>query len=492
MHRDLGYAFALFILLLEGIVLLRVMLRPQREPASRIAWAIAVIVIPVGGIVAYLLLGETRISARRRARFADIEQHLPHPSESRAITAALDATPYAVPFALARSVNGLPPTEGNCARIAADSNSAIRDMVADIDAARETVHLGFYIWLADGNGLRIRDALIRAAARGIRVRVLADALGSRTFIRSPHWRALREAGIDARVAMPVGGLIWTLIRGRVDLRNHRKQLIVDNRIAWCGSQNLADPEFRVKAKFAPWVDIMSRWEGPLARHWQFLFASDWHVEGGDDISALLQPPSGSADTDATNGDGTPDAAVPGITAQAIGTGPNLSYPAMTACFVSLIHAARRELVITTPYFVPDEQLVFALLAAGRRGVDTVMILPRRNDSRFVGGASRSYYADLIDAGVKIYEYAPGLLHAKTMVVDGEVGLIGSANLDRRSFELNFENNILFRNAAFAAQVRARQDTYLAQSTAITAAVADSVGIPLRLWRNLLAMMSPLL
>ena len=485
MDRDIGYVSTLLLLLLEGIVLLRVMLRPQREPASRIAWAIAVIVIPIGGIVAYLLLGEPRISASRRARFADIEQHLPHPGESRALTAALDAGPYAAPFALARSVNGLPPTEGNRPHLSADSMSAIREMAADIDAAQSTVHCGFYIWLADGNGLRIKDALIRAARRGVAVRVLADALGSRGFIRSRHWQDLRSAGVDARVALPVGGLLWTLIRGRVDLRNHRKQLIVDNRIAWCGSQNLADPEFRVKPRFAPWVDLMTRWEGPVARHWQFIFASDWHAENGDDISALLQE-------DGEEHPASPAPASSGIAAQVIGTGPNLAYPAMTACFVALIHAARRELVITTPYFVPNEQLIFALLAAGRRGVDTVMILPRRNDSRFVSGASRSYYADLIAAGVRIYEYRPGLLHAKTMVVDKAVGLIGSANLDRRSFELNFENNILFHDPAFAAQLRARQDSYIAQSTAITAAEVNNVSIPLRLWRNLLAMMSPLL
>ena len=138
--------------------------------------------------------------------------------------------------------------------------------------------------------LKLKDALIRAARRGVKVRVLADALGSRHFIRSPHWRDLRAAGVDARDALPVGNLLWTMIRGRVDLRNHRKSMIVDNRIAWIGSQNAADPEFRIKPHFAPWVDIMTRWEGPVARHAQFLFVSDWMGEGGEDLSALLTGP----------------------------------------------------------------------------------------------------------------------------------------------------------------------------------------------------------
>jgi cardiolipin synthase len=165
---------------------------------------------------------------------------------------------------------------------------------------------------------------------------------------------------------------------------------------------------------------------------------------------------------------------------------------MTACFVSLIHAARRELVVTTPYFVPDEQLIFALLDCARRGVATTMILPKRNDSLIVAGASRSYYADLIDAGVRLYEYRPGLLHAKTMVADGEVALIGSANLDRRSFELNFENNILFMDKDFAGEIRARQNAYIADSDAVTAEDIAGVGMARRFWRNLLAMLSPLL
>jgi cardiolipin synthase len=255
-------------------------------------------------------------------------------------------------------------------------------------------------------------------------------------------------------------------------------MVVDNAIAWCGSQNCADPEFRIKPRYAPWVDIMSRWEGPVAQHCQYLFVSDWTAEGGEDISALL----------ASNG--TPR--MGSVVAQVLGTGPTAEFDAMPACFSELIHSARAELVITTPYFVPDEQLLFALTSAGRRGIHTQMLFPKRNDNWIVAGASRSYYRDLIDAGVEIYEFRPGLLHSKTMIVDGRVGLIGSANLDRRSFELNFENNILFEDAAFAAAVRARQDEYLADCDRVTRADVDRYGIGLRLWQNLLATLSPML
>jgi len=320
---------------------------------------------------------------------------------------------------------------------------------------------------------------MRAARRGVQVRLLADALGSRLLIRSDHWRQMCEAGCDLRVALPVGNPLWTVIRGRVDLRNHRKLMVVDNRLAWCGSQNCADPEFRIKPRYAPWVDIMSRWEGPVAQHCQYLFVSDWTAEGGDDIRHLL------AADEAPPGAGS-------VVAQVLGTGPTAEFDAMPACFAELIHSAREELVVTTPYFVPDEQLLFALTSAGRRGIRARMLFPKSNDNWIVAAASRSYYKDLIVAGVEIYEYRAGLLHAKTMVVDGRVGLIGSANLDRRSFELNFENNILFEDAAFAAAVRARQDEYLADCDRVTREDVESYRVGLRLWQNLLATLSPML
>ena len=469
------------LVLADLIILIRILLRPHREPASRVAWAVVIVALPFAGIIAYLLLGEVRISLKRRVRGREIEARLPRPPGEKALAEEIGAGFYAAPFALGSSINCLPPTSGNSVHLAADSNVAIDEMVADINAATSTVHLCAYIWLGDRNGCKIKDALIRAASRGVQVRALADALGSRLFIRSAHWRDLEASGVQVRVALPVGNPLWTFIRGRVDLRNHRKLLIVDNRIAWCGSQNFADPEFRIKPRYAPWVDVMSRWEGAVARHCQYLFVSDWIGDGGDDISALLAEPLPKA---AQGG--------AGAIAQVIGTGPTVSFDSMPSCFAELMHSARDELVVTTPYFVPNDQVLFALTSAARRGVDVVLVLPKRNDSLVVAGTSRSYYQDLVAAGVRLFEYRSGLLHAKTIVVDRTVGLIGSANLDRRSFELNFENNILFAGEDCAAILRERQEKYVADSDPVTKAVVDSFGIFGRLWQNSLAMLSPIL
>ncbi|WP_395622801.1 cardiolipin synthase [Sphingomonas daechungensis] len=470
-------AAGLLVSVAQIAVVIRAILRPHRDPSSRLAWAVVIVVAPIIGMVAYLLLGEVRISLGRRDKGRAIEAALPRPAGEDDAVREVAKGFYRAPFDLGESVNGLETTSGNSATLAADSNVAIEEMVRDIDAAVQTVHLLAYIWLADHNGTKVKDALIRAAKRGVKVRALADALGSRHFIRSSNWSDLADGGVEARVALPVGNPLWTILRGRVDLRNHRKMLIIDNRIAWCGSQNVADPEFRVKPHYAPWVDIMTRWQGQVVHHCQYLFVSDWMGDGGDDISALLSAP-------VEHPTGT-------IIAQVVGTGPTVRYDAMPSCFAELIHSAREELVVTTPYFVPDDQVLSSLLSAARRGVKVIFILPKRNDSRVVQATSRSYYADLIKAGVKLYEYRCGLLHAKTMVADRKIGLIGSANLDRRSFELNFENNILFSDEKFAGVIRARQDEFLAQSDPVTMADVESFSLPARFWQNSVAMLSPI-
>ncbi|QNM83612.1 cardiolipin synthase [Sphingomonas sabuli] len=466
------------LFLAVAATLVRAILRPHREPAARLAWVLTIIAVPVIGVLAYLLVGEARVSIRRKERGREIDRCLPRPPGDSEAHRTLQGGPHYAPFALARSINDLNPVGGNSATLAADSVAAVDQMCADIDAARSTVHASFYIWLDDTSGMKIQRAFIRAARRGVQVRVIADALGSRAFIGTDHWQELCESGAQARRALPLRNVIETVIRGRVDLRNHRKSLIVDNRIAWVGSQNAADPEFRIKPHFAPWVDVMTRWEGPIARHCQLLFASDWMSEGGDDLSGLLEGPEPERTGD--------------IVAQVIGTGPTLRFDAMQTAFAELIHAAEQELVVTTPYFVPDELLMYALTAAAQRGVRVVLILPKRIDSRIVAATCRSYFLELLEAGVEIQLYTRGLLHAKTMIADNRVGLVGSANLDRRSFELNFENNILFANAVFARTMRSRQDSYLADCVQVTADEMANRSPLDRLWCNFLAMMSPLL
>lgn len=460
----------------------RAILRPHRQPASRVAWVAVILLVPLVGIVAYIFLGETNIGRKRsekaKAAFSKVRDLAgPTGDEAKEMEPEIPEK-YDHLFRVGYSVSGFDPVGGNRACLMKDSVAGIDSIVADIDAAKGTVHIVFYIWLCDNSGLKIADALKRAAARGVTCRVMADGVGSRVMIRSPHWKMMKDAGVNAAVTLPIGNLLARAVTGRIDLRNHRKIVVIDNWITYCGSQNCADPEFRIKAKYAPWVDVLFRFAGPVARQNQRLFVVNWMAEVGEDLVGVLEesfPPL-----------------EPGFPAQVIGTGPMNRPSAMPEVFENLIYAARESLIITTPYYVPNESMQEALCACARRGVETTIIFPAKNDSFEVGAASRSYYAELIDAGVRIFEYEGGLLHAKTLTLDGGMSLIGSANMDRRSFELNFENNILFYDVQLTAELRLRQKKFLAQSNPVTQEMVDAWPIYRRFLNNVMGMPGPVL
>ncbi|MEO1204102.1 MAG: cardiolipin synthase, partial [Pseudomonadota bacterium] len=381
-------------------------------------------------------------------------------------------------FRLGETINGFAPVTGNTAELALDSNDAIDRLCADIDAATDHVHLMFYIWLKDNNGLKVVEAVKRAAGRGVTCRVMADDLGSRSMIGSKHWRSMADAGARVAVALRIGNPLLHPVRGRVDLRNHRKLAVIDGNISYCGSQNCADPEFRVKKKYAPWVDVFARFEGPISHQNQHIFIADWMMYADEDITDLLKRPLG--------------ASTEGFSAQVIATGPTERASAMPEVFVTLMYAAQEKLTITTPYYVPSAAIQKALYGSANRGVDTTLIVPARNDSFVVAAASRSFYRELLLAGVTILEYEPGLLHTKSLTIDGVVTLVGSANMDRRSFDLNYENNVLVYDRAFTAAMQERQQSYAADSVPVTLTDCEMWSLPRKLWNNSLAMMGPLL
>ncbi len=469
-------------ILIQIALLIRVLLRPHREPASRIAWMMVILALPVAGIVSYLLLGETNLGRRRAERRRQVAAWLPAfaetPGAGAAIAAATPHERHAPLFRVGQSISGFPAVGGNRATLLPDADAVIAAMIADIDAAQDHVHVLFYIWLPDNNGRKVAEALMRAARRGVAVRAMIDDLGSRAMVKDPLWSEMATAGVRQARALVVGNPLLRMLTGRIDLRNHRKIVVIDNAITYCGSQNCADPAFLPKAKYAPWVDAVMRFQGPVVRQNQVLFAADWMAEVDDDLSALLSRPL--------------DPPVPGFAAQVIAEGPTDRPSAAPEMFASLMYAARSEVIVTTPYYVPVDSLQSALRAAANRGIAVTMILPARNDDFAVGAAARSYYDDLISAGVRIFEYHPGLLHTKSVTVDGEITLIGSANMDCRSFALNFENNILLSDPEVTAAMRARQMEYLRDSTRVTAEMVEAWPWYRRLWNNALAVVGPVL
>ncbi|MBL4766130.1 MAG: cardiolipin synthase [Rhodobacteraceae bacterium] len=460
------------------VTILRVMLRSHREPAARIAWIAVITSLPILGIIAYILLGEVDIGRKHVARMRQVLTEMPDIASVAPKGGADDqgeiSQQYRHIFKLGKSISGFDPVGGNSARLMESSSAMIDALVTDIDAAKNHVHVLFYIWLPDNSGRKVVEALKRAATRGITCRAMADNMGSRTMIKSEHWRAMQKCGVHLAVLLPM----FTRLSGRIDLRNHRKIIVIDDAITYCGSQNCADAEFLPKPDFAPWVDAVLRLEGPIVRQNQHLFISDWMAATDEDITSMLTLPMAS-----------PQA---GFSAQVVGTGPTDRHFAMSQIFVALIASARKELIITTPYFVPDEPIQSALQAASYRGVKTIIVLPQKNDSRIVQGASRSYYAELLEAGIQIFEFREGLLHTKSLTIDGEFTMIGSANMDRRSFDLNYENNILIQNQELTADIIARQREYISKSNQVNLDTVNSWSITTRLLNNTVAVLGPIL
>ena len=487
----LPHVWAVFIFALHLLVVARALTRPNRSPASRLAWVAVIMLLPVVGIVAYFFLGETSVGQARIKRLAQTETSLRRPQQPRAEVPAQAASL----FDLCHSINGFEAVAGNRIQLLGDPHApvdapmrnpkaAMDQLIADIDQARSHVHIAFYIWLNDNTGERVARALVAAARRGVQCRVMVDALGSRSFHGGPLWRQLAQAGVKLLATLDDVSRLRHMAFSRVDLRDHRKLVVIDNRIAYCGSQNCADPEFLPKAAYAPWVDVLLRCQGPVVQQMQCLFLSGWIPETGehglDGLACEAPVPSQEG------------AAEQGCVAQLFETGPTARHNAMSDMFVASLYTARREIIITTPYFVPDEALLRALCAAPRRGVHTRIIFPARNDSWLVGNACRSCHADLMSSGVKVYEYPLGLLHAKTLTVDAAIALVGSANMDRRSLELNYENNLLVADAAVTATIRERQQGYLSVSNEVTLESVRAWPFHTRLVHNLVGMMAPVL
>ncbi|MCA9366821.1 cardiolipin synthase [Candidatus Kaiserbacteria bacterium] len=462
----------------------RILLRDDISAPARLAWFMVITLFPYVGAAIYFLFGEARFGAAiQTARIETANRTLQvgkkwlGTESAMAATLPVEAKPLA---SYAASVDGMAPVAGNLAELLADEETAIDRIVTDITTAKHHVHILYYIWETDETGQRMVEAVVAAAKRGVRCRVMVDGLGSRRFINSPLWQKLQTTpNVTAQVAMSLKHIVRTTLFSRVDLRNHRKITIVDNLITYCGSQNCADKAFHAKPKYAPWVDIMFRVSGPVVTQNQLLFASDWlYYHPEDELTEFLTP--------------EPVEAADGFPAQIVGFGPTTRAGASSQLLTTLIGNARERLTITTPYFVPDMEILSSLEAAAHRGVAVALVVPARNDSWVVAAASRSYYRRLLEAGILLYEYTPGLLHAKTLTVDGLVTFVGSTNLDLRSFDLNFENNIIMYDTAIANETYARQLTYLNDSEPVTLSTIDAWTIPERLWHNAVATIGPIL
>src|SRR5579862_965293 len=440
---------------------------PQwRTPAAARAWLLLVFLLPWPGLVLYLYIGrislpQWRLDLQAKAaeflRKADLEaRHQATPRLPESYSPALD---------LAFRLGHFHPLHGNQVELIGDYNGMIDRLVADIDAATKHVHLEYYIFASDETGRRVAQAVIRAANRGVACRVLLDSVGAADGARTlgPD---LRKAGVE--VVLLLSASLWRRWAGRFDLRNHRKIVVIDGAIGYVGSQNIANPESH-HAGYSN-EELVARVRGPLVSQLQAVFLADRYgeIQSNVDGPDIFPPHQAEGQVDA----------------QLVPSGPGYHRENTLLLILALLGAAKERVTITTPYLIPDEPLIRAMQSAVIRGVDVRVIVPRTLDQLFMSFAQKSFYGDLLEAGVRIHLYEPAFLHAKHISVDDEISLIGSSNVDIRSFALNAEISGIFYDRQITATLRKIQDRYLSRSAELRKEQWDRRPIHHKVFQNI--------
>jgi len=469
--------------LIRLLLAMRIIMR-GRPVGITFAWLTVVLILPIGGAVLYLMFGELRLGNRRaewarrihgpfQAWLAELKERttvdwLPLGDECRSLSN------------LCAAAVGIPAMPDNDLKLLRNADVTFRSIVADIDAAQRSCHFEFYIWHPGGMADLVVEALIRAAARGVACRVLVDAVGSHEFLRSQLVRDLRSGGVAVRGALPVG--LTRMLFYRLDLRIHRKIVVIDGQIGYTGSMNLVDPAFfKQGAGVGQWIDAMVRLRGPAVEALAVTFLEDWELEAAEGLERVRA--HGGAHAVAPAGSAV---------VQVAPSGPTTDRMPIQAIILSAIYSAHTEVVLTTPYFVPDEIMVIALASAAARGVQVTIVIPKRVDSRLVRLASEAHKGDLLKAGVRIVLFEGGLLHTKSVTIDGRMCLFGSLNLDPRSLQLNFEITLAIYDVGFTSALRELQADYISQSTMVDLARWQNRSVAVRFVDNAARLLSPLL
>ncbi len=468
------------ILLTLDIVLCVVMLfvvPRKHSPSAAMAWLLLIFLMPILGVILYWLIACNLVAKRRMKlhqrmldELAQMREELSHRAQPSRIDVDESVRPV---VALAEKLGKMPILRGNSARLYGDDEEVLDRLIEDIESARDHIHMVFYIWENDQTGLRVADALAEAAGRGLTCRVLMDSVGSHNWFRHRS-DYLAAAGVEVQAALPVG--LFRRAASRLDLRNHRKIVVIDGQLGWTGSQNILNPiHGERKRKFK---DMMVRLRGPVVMELQHVFRSDWYFE----TDQLLD-----------ESDLYPELQSHGnVLVQALPSGPNYPIENYQRIVVDALHSARKRVVMTTPYFVPDEALLQAMQVASLRGAEVTLILPRSSDHWLVDAAAHSYFDFLLQAGVEIYQYDAGILHSKSLSIDEDLALVGSANFDIRSFALNFELNLIFADAGMVKSVRQLQKGYMHNAERLTREQWDNRSLWRRGGQNVSKLLSPLL
>lgn len=479
----INYLIPLGYWLLIAAVTLRVLIK-RRSVSSSMVWLLLIYILPLVGLLAYIALGELYLGKQRaeraRSMWPATAQWMRELNQQPAIFASQTSQTASSLFKLCQCRQGSGAVKGNQLQLLTSADDVIPNLIRDIELARYNIEIVFYIWQPGGKADKVAETLMQAARRGIHCRLMLDSAGSRDFFSSDWPERMRQSGIKVVESLKVN--IWRFFLRRLDLRQHRKIILIDNSIAWTGSMNMVDPGlFKQDAGVGQWVDMMARMEGPVASTLGIVYSCDWEIETGERL--LPAAPDRVI---------MPFEQASGHAIHVIASGPGFPDDMIHQALLSAIYSAESQLTLTTPYFVPSDDLLHAICTAALRGVEVNLVIPAKNDSLLVRWASRAFYSELLEAGVSIWQFQHDLLHTKSVLVDGVLSLIGTVNLDMRSLWLNFEVTLAIDDADFGADLDHVQSDYIARSTLLTLDEWDQRSYWRRIVERLFYFFSPLL
>ncbi len=455
----------------------RILLQKKRHPVSSVSWILTIILLPGLGGVAYLFFGINRVQRRSRSKERanrSLAPKLPQLVQNQLLSRE-DYLPINQNLMrLAQNITHTVPTYGNQIELLTDTNRTLGLIKQAILNAKHSLHLEYYIWQPDKSGTLMRDLLIEKAKSGIQVRFLYDGFGSLS-LGNRFFKPMLEAGIQVAPFLPGASFRE---RWSINLRNHRKLVIVDGKTAFTGGMNIGDEYLGQDSELGFWRDTHLKIEGPETLQLQQVFAEDWFFATGE---ALTQPQFFI----------TPET-IGNVTAQTLSSGPEKNSDIFLTLMFAAINEARHSIVLTTSYFVPPESLTTALESAAQRGVHVRLLLSNKSANPTTLHAARSYYDSLLDAGVEIYEYTKGILHSKTMTIDGCWSLVGTPNFDFRSLILNFEVGLAIYDRKFAQRLKESNEKDLIEAIHITEEEWNKRGKLMILKQNLCRLFAPIM
>lgn len=469
--------FSTGLLLLDIIIvatLLPTVVQQRRESGATLAWVLVIVFLPFIGLLIFWVFGTTRLHLRRRKR-RRVEEKLANTLQQVQVCLNGQQHIHGIPPSLLKLVNKLDeigPVGGNAVDIVREGEQLFDTLEQAFAAATQHIHLIYYIWEADYTGERLRNALVQAAQRGVTVRLLVDDVGSRQA-NARFFAPLLAAGGQVERFLKVNVLSRQL---NLNNRNHRKVVIIDGTLAFTGGMNVGDV---YAGRGEPWQDLHARIQGPVVYTLQEVFCQDWyHATGEDLVSEVYFPAIADAGT---------------IHAQFLASGPaDERWQAIHTVLFAAMNLANTRIWIETPYFVPDRPILMALQTAALRGVDVRLLLPGKSDHPLVLYAGRSFIDDLLAAGVRVFEMYQAMPHAKAVMIDSNFATLGSANMDQRSFRLNFEGNIFFYSSEIASKMEQDFLNACANTQEVTEAQRCKISKRQRLAESIARLLAPLL